>query len=60
MTKFLKVELLKDGKVVRIVTLDDPRDKFCKAIQSLGVGLTARPQPVSRATRLASSKRASE
>lgn len=56
----LKVEIVKDGKVIRTVTLADPREEFCKAIRSLGVGLDARPQPVSRATRLASSKRASE
>ena len=60
MSLTLNVQILKGGEVVRTVTLADPRKAYCEAIRKLGVGLTARPQPTSRAMRLASSRRGSE
>ncbi len=60
MTLSLKVEILKGDKVVRVVRLDDPRVAFCKAVAAVGIGYSARPQPVSRAMRLAKSRRAAE
>lgn len=54
------VQIVKDGVVVREIKLADPTKIYCKAFNSLGTGLTARPHPNSRAIRLANSKRGSE
>ncbi|MBC7857093.1 MAG: hypothetical protein IAF94_26990 [Pirellulaceae bacterium] len=39
----LRVALYRDGRRVRTVRLKDPRPAYCKAANSLGVGITAKP-----------------
>lgn len=56
----MQVSIFRGKELVKVVRLPDPREAFCKAFNSLASGLTAKPHPKSRATRLASSRRGSE
>lgn len=54
----LTIGIYRGDKLERVVTMKDPRDRFCESYNELSDGLTA--HPVSRATSLASSNRRPE